>query len=210
MVINYNDKELWPEATRQALVKYVEGGGGVLVVHAGNNAFESWPEFNEMIGLGWRGNNFGDRVTVDDQGKVQRTPKGEGPGAGHGPQHAFQVVVRDAEHPITKGLPQVWMHAKDELYHGQRGPGAGMQILATAFSAAANKGTGAHEPMIWVIERGKGRVVTNVMGHSVESMKCVGFQVTIRRGAEFAATGKVTSISIPAEFPTAEETSSAK
>ena len=205
---NYNDGELWSEATRTAFVDYVKGGGGFVVVHAGNNAFTNWPEYNDMIGLGWRGAGFGDRVTLTDDGKVERTDKGKGPGAGHGPQHEFQVIVRDAEHPITKGLPRSWLHAKDELYHGQRGPARDMQILATAFSAAKHRGTGAHEPMLWVIPYGKGRVFTTVLGHGDYSMKCVGFITTLQRGTEWAATGKVTLSAVPKDFPTAEKTSS--
>src|SRR5439155_11123234 len=114
---NYNDNELWSEATRKALVDYVKSGGGFVVVHAANNAFTGWKEYNDMIGLGWRGADFGERLTLTDDGKVLRTPVKQGPGASHGPQHEFQVVIRDAEHPITKGLPRAWMHAKDELYH---------------------------------------------------------------------------------------------
>jgi uncharacterized protein len=209
VVLNYNDmKDLWPEATRKALVSFVENGGGLVVVHAANNAFPAWPEYNEMIGIGWRDNKFGERVSLDESGKLVRTPKGEGPGAGHGPQHAFEVVIRQPEHPIVAGLPTAWMHASDELYHGQRGPATGMEILATAWSDKAKGGTASHEPMIWVINRGKGRVVTNVMGHSVGAMKCVGFQTTLNRGAEWAATGKVTQTKVPENFPTKEKTAS--
>jgi type 1 glutamine amidotransferase len=157
-----------------------------------------------MIGLGWRGNTFGDRVTVDDQGNIVRTPKGEGPGAGHGPQHEYQVRIRDREHPITKGLPGVWLHPKDELYQGQRGPAKGMHILATAFAAPEQRGTGAHEPMLWVIPYGKGRCFTTLLGHDEKSSCCVGFQVTLCRGTEWAATGKVT-LPVPANFPTATQ-----
>jgi type 1 glutamine amidotransferase len=85
-----------------------------------------------------------------------------------------------------------------------------MEILATAWSAKDTGGTNAHEPMIWVIERGKGRSVTNVMGHGVPAMKCVGFQTTLIRGCEWAATGKVTEKPVPAEFPTKEKSSSVK
>ena len=173
-------------------------------MHA-HNAFSGWKEYNEMIGLGWRGAGFGDRLTVDDQGKVVRAAKGEGPGAGHGSQHDFPVVIRDRSHPITNGLPQYWMHARDELYHGQRGPAANMRILATAMSAGNKGGTGAHEPMVWVIPYGKGRVVTNVMGHSDHAMKCVGFAVLLARGTEWAATGQVTLAELPEDFPTADE-----
>lgn len=202
---NYNG-ELWPEAVRKSFEGYVKAGGGVVIVHAANNAFPQWAEWNKMIGLGWRGNSFGDRLTLDDKGKPVRTPKGQGPGSGHGPQHAFSVIVRDRNHPVTKGMPAEWMHFKDELYHGQRGPALNMSVLATAYSAKDKRGTEAHEPMVWWIPYGKGKVFTTVMGHADYSMKCVGFQTVVLRGAEWVATGKVT-ISVPSYFPTATETS---
>lgn len=210
LVINYNDGELWPEKTRQAFVDFVKNGGGVTVVHAGNNAFTSWQEYNEMIGLGWRGADFGPRVTLDNEGKVVRAEKGEGPGAGHGPQHQFTVVIREPEHAIVKGLPQAWLHEKDELYHGQRGPAENMTILATAFSSPDQGGTGAHEPMLWTIPYGKGRVFTTVLGHADYSMTCVGFITTLQRGAEWAATGEVTLTDVPEDFPTRDEVKTRK
>jgi type 1 glutamine amidotransferase len=200
---NYNG-DPWPESVQKALESYVAGGGGLAVIHAANNAFEKWPEWNKMIGLGWRGNTFGDRLTIDDNGKVVRTPKGEGPGAGHGPTHAFKVVVRNPDHPITRGLPHEWTHAVDELYHGQRGPAENMEILATAYSDPAKKGTGTNEPMIWVIPYGKGRVFTTVMGHVMKddttAIRCPDFKTVMLRGTEWAATGNVT-IPVPADFP---------
>ena len=52
---NYNG-ELWPERVQGELVDYVKGGGAFVVVHAANNAFGKWPEYNRMIGLGgWGG-----------------------------------------------------------------------------------------------------------------------------------------------------------
>ncbi len=209
VISNYNG-DLWAENTRKAFLDYVKGGGGFVVVHAANNAFQSWPEYNDMIGLGWRGADFGARVTVSDKGEVERTEKGKGPGAGHGPQHEFTVIVRDGKHAITADLPTTWKHAQDELYHGQRGPAQDMHILATAFSASDKGGTNAHEPMLWVIPYGKGRVFTSVMGHGIEGMQCAGFQVTLVRGAEWAATGKVTLNKVPDDFPTADKVSMRK
>ena len=202
---NYNG-QLWPKPVQASLEKYVGGGGGLVIVHAANNAFPQWGEWNKMIGLGWRGAGYGDRVTLDDSGKRVRTAKGKGPGAGHGPQHQFAVVVRDRRHPVMAGIPAEWMHFRDELYHGQRGPALNMNILATAFSAKAKRGTGAHEPMVWWIPYGKGKVFTTVMGHADYSMKCVGFQTVVARGSEWAATGKVT-LAVPKTFPSAEKTS---
>ncbi len=205
---NYNG-DLWPEPVQRDLEAYVSGGGGLVIVHAANNAFPEWAEFNKMIGLGWRGAGYGNRVTVAADGKVVETAKGEGPGAGHGSQHDFSVVVRDREHPVMKGIPAEWMHVKDELYHGQRGPAASMNILATAFSAKQTGGTDAHEPMVWWIPYGKGKVFTTVLGHAEYSMKCIGFQTIVNRGTEWTATGKVT-IPVPEKFPTATETLAAE
>ncbi len=207
VVLNYNG-QAWPETAQTELVRYVGGGGGLVIVHAANNAFTDWPEYNEMIGLGWRDAKFGPRVTVDNAGQVVHTPPGEGPGAGHGPQHEYAVVIRDRNHPITRGLPSAWLHAKDELYHGQRGPAVGMHILATAFSDAASGGTGAHEPLVWVIPYGKGRVFTTLLGHADYSMRCAGFQTLLTRGAEWAATGDVLPHDPPQDFPTVMAVSS--
>jgi len=175
-----------------------------VVMHAANNAFPDWPAYNEMIGLGWRGADFGDRITVDDHGGIVRAPKGEGPGAGHGARHAFVVTVLKPGHPITRGLPAKWTHAVDELYHGQRGPARNMDVLAAAFSDKAKGGTGANEPMLWTVPFGKGRVVTNVMGHAqgddLGAIEAADFRALIVRCAEWAATGDVT-LPVPADFP---------
>ena len=204
---NYNGDE-WPAETRKGLEEYLASGKGLVIIHAANNSFSGWIEYNRMIGMGWRNEKFGDRLTVDDQGKEVRVEKGQGPGAGHGPQHPFAVVVRNAEHPITHGMPREWMHAQDELYHGMRGPAQNVTLLATAFDDKAQKGTGEHEPMIWTVSYGKGRVFHTPMGHDLTGMRCVGFITTVQRGTEWAATGKVT-IPIPDNFPTAKETRAA-
>ena len=198
---NYNGQP-WPASVNKGLEDFVKGGGGLVIIHAANNSFGGWKEYNKMIALGWRNNKYGDRLTVDDSGKTVITPAGKGPGAGHGRQHPFEIVVRDTKHPVMKGMPTKWMHAKDELYHGQRGP-AKLHLLATAWSDKKTGGTGAHEPMIWTVPYGKGRVFTTVMGHvtPTDSIRCVGFQTVMCRGSEWAATGKVT-IPIPADFPT--------
>jgi uncharacterized protein len=207
---NYNG-EPWPDEVKQALEQYVAAGGGLVIIHAANNAFPEWVEYNKMIGLGWRAPDFGERLTLDDSGRPVRTEKGAGPGAGHGPQHEYSVVIRDLEHPVTRGMPREWLHTRDELYHGQRGPAANMHILATAYSDPAKRGTGAHEPMIWWIPYGKGRVFTTVLGHvtgnDITGIRCIGFLTVMNRGTEWAATGNVT-IPIPDNFPTATETSS--
>ncbi len=207
---NYNG-DAWPEPTNRALESALrEGKIGLVIVHAANNSFPGkWKEYDKMIGLGWRDNKYGDRLIVTDSGEEKRVPKGQGPGAGHGPMHAFQIVVRDAEHPVTKGMPREWLHARDELYQGMRGPVENVHLIATAFADKSNGGSGEHEPMIWTVSYGEGRVFHTPMGHDVGSMQCVGFIATLQRGTEWAATGKVT-IPLPDNFPTSDKTSTVK
>lgn len=206
VVSNYNGQP-WSEATQQDFQRYVRDGGGFVVVHAANNAFGSWKEYNEMIGLGgWGGRNeaSGPYIYFQDDEIVRDTSPGNG--GSHGSQHAFQVVIRDSEHPITRGMPNSWLHSKDELYDRLRGPGTNMKVLATAFSDPAQGGRGLHEPMIMTIQYGKGRIFHTPMGHADYSMKCNGFITTYQRGTEWAATGDVT-IPIPEEFPTRDKVS---
>src|SRR5262249_35817257 len=152
----------------------------------------NWPEYDRMIGMGWRDNKYGDRLIVDDSGKTVRVPKGEGPGAGHGPQHAFKVTIRDPEHPVTKGMPKEWLHAQDELDQGMGGRVENVHLLAPAYASKDKNGSGEHEPMIWTVDYGKGRVFHTPMGHDLNGMRCLGFVATLLRGTEWAATGKVT------------------
>jgi type 1 glutamine amidotransferase len=205
IVSNYNG-DRWSDATEKAFESYVSGGGGFVSVHAANNAFPDWPEYNRMIGLGgWYGRTekHGPYVYLDDAGKLVRD-KSAGAGGHHGPQHEFQIRTRDAEHPIMRGLPPVWMHTKDELYDQLRGPAEDLHILATAYSAPQYEGTNRHEPMLMTLQYGNGRVFHTVLGHADYSMKCVGFATTLQRGTEWAATGKVT-IPVPKDFPTADK-----
>lgn len=197
----------WPKETEQAFEKYVAGGGGFVVIHAADNSFPDWPAYNEMIGLGgWGGRNekSGPYVYTNDQGDVIRD-RSPGRGGNHGAQWEFPVVVRDKDHPVTKGMPTEWLHTKDELYDQLRGPAKNMHILATAESNVTNR----HEPMIFTVRYGKGRVFHTPMGHAEYSMECVGFITTLLRGTEWAATGEVT-LPIPNDFPTADATSSRK
>jgi type 1 glutamine amidotransferase len=201
----------WPTETEQEFVAFVAGGHGYVSVHAADNAFPDWPEYNRMTGVGgWNGRDerSGPHVYLDDAGNELRDTA-PGLGGHHGPQHEYQVRIRDAEHPITRGLPPVWMHTKDELYDTLRGPAEDMHILATAYSDPAFEGTGKHEPMMMTLPYGRGRIFHTVLGHADYSMKCVGFVTTLRRGMEWAATGKVT-IGLPENFPTADKSSASE
>jgi len=194
IVSNYNGDD-WSEATRTAFEKYVSSGGGFISVHAADNSFPGWSAYNRMIGLGgWGGRNEknGPYVRWKEDVKSFTRDMGKGSGGAHGKRTPFLMVVRDDDHPITRGLPKSWMQTDDELYGKLRGPAENMHVLATAYSEPETGGTGEHEPILMTIQYGDGRVFHTTLGHDIAAMQGVAFQVTLQRGAQWTATGAVT------------------
>jgi len=222
VVMDYETMD-WPAAAKQAFVGYMKEGGRLVVIHAADNAFPHWLEFNEMIGVaGWGMTPAGGvNARTEASGVKLRWRDGctvadSSPGPyGHPPRHDFAVATRTAQHPIMQGLPASWLHPSDEIYSQLRGPAQNVTVLATAL-AEKNKfpsASGEDEPVLMVITYGKGRVFHTTLGHVGPKdpppflpLACVGFIVTLQRGTEWAATGQVTQ-RVPADFPTAEKTS---
>lgn len=174
-VLDYNGKD-WGTQANQNFAKAVQNGTGVVVIHASNNAFRGWKEYEQMVGLLWEKD-----VT------------------GHGKYHTFDVKYVDPSSPITKGLSGMKDHP-DELYHKLVNPQkVEFKTLATALSAKDTGGTGNEEPMAITLNFGKGRVFHTPLGHvwpgSTDQKVSVTdeqFKVLITRGTEWAATGNVT------------------
>jgi uncharacterized protein len=200
-----------PDATKMSFEKYMAKGGGLVVVHAADNSWGDWEAFNKMIGIGgWGGRNTesGPYVYYDNDNNLKYDTS-EGKCGGHGPQREFLVDTREPNHPIMKGLPMSWLHAKDELYEKLRGPAENLTVLATAYSKVEESTDGAHQPMLMTIDYKKGRIFHTTLGHTDYSIECVGFITTFLRGSEWAATGGVTQ-EIPSDFPTEAASSSRK
>ncbi|MDP6539575.1 MAG: DUF1080 domain-containing protein [Planctomycetota bacterium] len=173
-VLDYNGGR-WGEVAEERFLAAVSGGVGVSVIHAANNSFPGWVEYEKLVGLMWR------------------------KGTGHGRFHPFDVRITDRDHPITRTLPDLRAHP-DELYH-KLVPmhSVANHVIGVAHSAKETGGTGADEPMIIVKEYGKGRVFHTPLGHvwrnneaSRASHRDDQFQNLVVRGTEWAATGRVT------------------
>lgn len=206
VVLDYNG-DSWPEETQNRFVEFAKGGGGIVVYHAANNAFPHWYEYNKMCALGgWEGRNEESGPYVYWHNGMLVKDTSPGPGGSHGKQHEFMMTSRHSEHPVINGLPNRWAHAQDELYDRMRGPGNIKDLLYTSFSDKETGGSGREEPLIFTVEYGNARIFHTMLGHcgptfeNNPAMQCTGFQVTLLRGAEWAATGKVTQ-KVPSDFP---------
>ena len=205
IVANYDaPDERWPAELKASFEQYIRNGGGLVSVHAADNAFPGWRAYNLMIGIGgWRGRDEkSGPLWYYKDGKLTSDPS-PGRAGSHGARKPFVVENRVTTHPVTKGLPAKWEHVADELYATLRGPGENMTVLSTAHSDPNNKGTDRDEPILMVLTFGKGRIFHTTLGHDVAAMSGDAFAVTLQRGTEWAATGKVTQ-KVPASFPAAK------
>jgi type 1 glutamine amidotransferase len=183
VILNYFDSRKpalrWGERADQALIDYVQSGKGLLVYHFSVAAFDGWTEFEKMSAGNWRPNN-----------------------GHHSARHDFRVDVRDSEHPVMQGMKKSFPQPNDELYANLKWQPAGsFHVLATAYDDHAlyngkarqpTPGAGLDQPMLWTVEYGKGRVFTTALGHDAAAVNTPAFIGTFVRGAEWAATGKVT------------------
>jgi type 1 glutamine amidotransferase len=205
--MNY-DGDPWPTETQADFVKYMTNGGAMVVVHSADNAFGRWKEFNEMIAVGgWGGRNANSGPCLRFRDGKWVPLEVPGPGGSHGRPRPYVVTTREPTHPIMQGLPKAWLHVSDECYDRLRGPAKNVTVLASATADAQSGGSGEEEPVLMAITYGQGRIFHTTMGHGAKEIKCVGFTVTLQRGAEWAATGKVTQ-KVPADLPTETETKS--
>jgi uncharacterized protein len=175
---DYNGPD-WSEAAQANFIAAVAGGTGLVILHAADNAFPGWVEYEQMVGLLWR------------------------EGTGHGEFHEFLVRIVDRDHPITEGLADFMQW--DELYHKLAHlHGVAYHTLATAYAAPERGGTGNDEPMMVLTQYGQGRVFHMVLGHvwqgdpesgnkgvSMIAFDNPPFQQALLRGCEWVATGEV-------------------
>lgn len=197
----------WPRAVQESFEEYVAGGGGVLIYHAGNNAFVGWPAYSEIIGLGWRKADFGRAISLSEQGELHVHEPGDGGGTGHGPRKDT-VVKRRGAHPIHVGLPAKWMCAELEVYYFARGPARNLEVLSYALDPKTQR----YWPIEWTVRYAKGRVYNSTYGHVWQNqaeptnMRDAAFLTILPRAIQWLA-GREVTYPIPDDFPTANDRS---
>ena len=142
--------DLWQPITDEAkadLLAFLKAGKGLLVLHHAIANYQSWPEYEKIIG----GRYYLAKTLVNGVEKAQSTY-----------QHDvdFPVKIADLDHPVTRGLKDFTIH--DETY-GLFDMGTNSHLLLTADVPTSAKNIG------WCKTYGPARVVYLQLGHDHQS-----------------------------------------
>ncbi len=146
--------------------RFVERGGGLVLVHFACGAFEEFKdEFAPLAGRVWFGIN-------PPEGRHQHDPYGE-----------FVVEMTDVDHAITRGMES--FSTFDELYTCLEG-----ETPITTLAQATSVVDGKVYPVAFVLPFGKGRVFHCALGHDVRSFESAGVAAIFRRGTAGSLWGQ--------------------
>jgi type 1 glutamine amidotransferase len=179
----------WGTRAERALYDHVAAGGGVVVYHASLQMGAGWEDDFERMAGGVLREHCSRRAPIPD----------------------FRLYLATSEHPITAGMPESFPHYDDDLYVNlQWAPDADVEVLVRGWDNPlrytqvpdqwdALPGMGEEHPLVWTNRFGKGRVFGTGIGHGPEAISHPSFRGLFTRGAEWAATGKVT-LDLPPGF----------
>ncbi|MBY0496376.1 MAG: ThuA domain-containing protein [Cyanobacteria bacterium] len=128
------------EEQKKELLSFVrDDGKGIVAAHTALTAFESWPEFGELLGARYDGH----------------------------PWHQVGTVINEApDSPITKHFPPTFQ-INDEFYQAKN-VSPGMRVLLRLDVSKMPPHAELRNqsfPLVWVKQYGKGRVMFSSFGH---------------------------------------------
>lgn len=141
-------------ALRSKLMDELARGLGLVVLHpAAWHNWTDWPEYNARV---------------------------VGGGArSHEALQEFEVRVVDPRHPLARGVPSTF-RITDELYRFERAPGdAPIEVVAVGRSLTS----GAEFPVVFTVERPKGRTVVITLGHDGDAHEHAAFETLLANAA---------------------------
>ena len=176
---NWQDPKGLSEPAKQSFIRYLKGGGGLVVIHFANGAFHyslpdagesDWPEYRKIVRRVW-----------DHHGR-------EGAKSGHDAFGRYTVDITPEQHPITTGLKS--FEVADELYYKQ----AGSEPI-TPLITAKSKDTRRDEPLAFAYQYDEARVFQTLLGHSEQTYDSYEPREMLRRAVAWVARRKVLPLS---------------
>lgn len=135
------DSEWFQGGRREALQRFVRGGGGVVGIHGAADSHYNWPWYQQLIG-----------------GHFVRHPSGT-------PEGALQVI--DKSHRAARGVDASMRLVDEWYYFDDYDPR--MTLLITLDPASIGEPDANPNPVSWAHEFDGGRVFYTAMGHTAES-----------------------------------------
>jgi type 1 glutamine amidotransferase len=144
------------EQAKKNLAKFIDNGGGLVLVHFACGAFQEWDEFEQIAGR------------VYDPKKPAHDRYG-----------LFKVEYVDHNHQITKDLAD--FEITDELYTCLKDSTIPVKVLAESTSNVDKQ----RHSMAFVREHGNGRIFLTTLGHDVKSVGSQDFQTLLQRAVHW-------------------------
>jgi uncharacterized protein len=136
---------------------FVRGGGGMLALHSAVICFDGSPAWRELCGAAW------------DWGRSSHPPLGA---------TAIAVTPAGREHVITAGVEDFVI--EDEVY-------GFLDEVDDLVPLLTGRHGGRTHPMLWAREVGRGRVVTDLLGHGPASFEHPAHREVLGRAASWVA-----------------------
>ncbi len=143
------------ELTRQAITEFVARGGGLVGNHTASICFDDWPQWGDVLGGAW---NW-DRSSHPPPGEVR--------------------ITVERTHPVVDGLAPGF-ELVDEIYGD-----LDMRPRVTTLATAPRSPDDDPQPVVWVHDYGRGRVVYDAFGHDVASLTDAHHARLLRQAVEW-------------------------
>ena len=160
-VVLYDMAQNITEDQKRHLTAFLDGGGGLVVLHHALASFQNWPEYSRLIG-----------------GKYFLKPGGDQAASGFQHDTWIQVKVEDPQHPVTQGLSAFRIY--DEVYN-HCWVSEEAKVLLTTDHPNSNKA------LAWISPHPRARVVYIQLGHGEPAHSHPGFQRLVAQAIRWAA-----------------------
>jgi uncharacterized protein len=144
----------------QGFLDWIAAGHGFVGIHSATDTFPAFAPFIDMIGAHFKH---------------------------HGPQVKVGVLVKDAAHPATKGIPQPF-EVYDEIYQFEKYDPARVHLLLY-MSKHPESGEPGEFPLAWTRDHGKGRVFYTALGHREDVLDAEWYGAHLSAGIVWALGG---------------------
>lgn len=160
LIVNTCHRPPLTEEFKHAVIRHVQSGGGLVVVHCSLWSYLDWPEWTPMIG-----------------GHVET----------HDKYATYDVVVLDPSHAAMVGLGNRFSITDEPYLVDDRDPNATVLVeTAEARHDREGKLRPGPDPQVWVKRFGKGRIFVTTFGHDAAAQDAEPFVAHLHNGIRWA------------------------